>query len=161
MAYARQHVPSATSQTAICAHAHICSPMSRNSSSACMAASSLQRQAAMSGDPQSTAAPSALTGMRARPSASRATPPQRSAGAASATGSLAGGGSGTDSFGSFSHALRKPQTVLVEEQLMTLILTEHAHARAQSATLPEARNGQSNACLNRPCDARIGSIRED
>ncbi len=80
--------------------------MSKNSSSASMAAASLQRQAAMSGVPQSTAAPSALTGMRARPSASRATPPQRSAGAASAIGSLAGCGIGADSFGSFSHALR-------------------------------------------------------
>ena len=83
-------------------------PMSRNSLSASMAVASLQRQAVMSGDPQSTTAPSRLTGMRARPSASRATPPQRAAGSASATGSLAAGGDGADSFGSFSHALRKP-----------------------------------------------------
>ena len=72
-----------------------------------MAADSLQRQAAMSGEPQSMAVPSALTGMRARPSSSRATPPQCPAGSAPATGSSAVGGDGAGSFGSFSHALRR------------------------------------------------------
>ena len=83
------------------------SPTSRNSSSASMAAASLQRQAAMSGAPQSTTVPSALTGMRAKPRASSATPPQRSAGWSAATASLAGGGSGAGSFGSVSHALHE------------------------------------------------------
>ena len=86
------------------------SPMSRNSSSASMAAASVQRQAAMSGEPQSTTAPSALTGMRAKPRASSATPPQRSVGWSSATGSLPGGGSGAGSLGSVSHALHGRHT---------------------------------------------------
>ena len=77
-----------------------------------MAAASLQRQAAMSGVPQSTTAPSCLTGMRARPRASSATPPQRSAGWSSATGSLLGAGSGAGSLGSVSHALREQRQAM-------------------------------------------------
>ena len=80
-------------------------PNCMNSCNDASASASLQRQAFISGAPQSTTVPSLRMGITASCKSSSLQPPQASAGEVSATGSPLGAANGFVGFGSFSEAL--------------------------------------------------------